>query len=123
MILIAERIMKKERARALVTGEVLGQVASQTIENMTVVEEASKYPILRPLIGFDKQEIITIARKIGTYEISIQPHEDCCSLFVPKHPAIKARLNEVLESENNCNLEPLIYNAVKTAQIETFQCT
>ena len=123
MILIAERIMKKERARALVTGEALGQVASQTIENMTVVEEASKYPILRPLIGFDKQEIITIARKIGTYEISIQPHEDCCSLFVPKHPAIKARLNEVLESENNCNLEPLIHNAVKTAQIETFQCT
>jgi len=123
MILIAERIMKKERARALVTGEALGQVASQTIENMTVVEEASQYPILRPLIGFDKQEIIKIARKIGTYEISIQPHEDCCSLFVPKHPAIKARLNEVLESENNCNLEPLIHNAVKTAQIETFQCT
>jgi thiamine biosynthesis protein ThiI len=113
--------MKKEKAKALVTGEALGQVASQTIENMTVVEDAGQHLILRPLVGFDKQEIIEVAKKIGTYDISIQPHEDCCTLFVPKHPAIKARIKDVLESENNCNLEPLIENAVNTAQVETFQ--
>ena len=121
MIRISENIMKKEKAKALVTGEALGQVASQTIENMTVVEDAGQHLILRPLVGFDKQEIIEVAKKIGTYDISIQPHEDCCTLFVPKHPAIKARIKDVLESENNCNLEPLIEKAVNTAQVETFQ--
>jgi len=121
MIRIAEKIIKKEKALALVTGEALGQVASQTIENITVIEEAARLPILRPLIGMDKQEIIQVARKIDTYEISIQPHEDCCSLFIPKHPATKARLKDVLDSETNLDIDNLIVKAVETAQVERFQ--
>ncbi len=90
MMRIAEIIAKKENAKALISGEAIGQVASQTTENMAAVQDATSMLILRPLVGFDKQEIINKAIEIGTYETSIEPHEDCCSLFIPKHPATKS---------------------------------
>lgn len=95
MIRIACEIAKKEKALALVTGESVGQVASQTIENIYVTDAASSLPILRPLAGSNKEEIIEIAKKIGTYDISSLPYEDCCTLFVPKHPKTKADIGSV----------------------------
>lgn len=117
MIRIAEILARDEGAKVLYTGEAVGQVASQTIENISVVEESSCLPIFRPLIGFDKEEIISIARKIGTYDISIRPHQDCCTLFVPKHPATKARLTDVLLSEKELDTDKLITTAVDTAEV------
>ena len=111
MFRIAEEIAKLENAHAIVTGESLGQVASQTVENMEVIEEVTKIPILRPLIGFDKQEIVNVATRIGTYDISVQPDQDCCSLFVPKHPVTKAKLFEAQRAEEDLDVE----NQVKTA--------
>lgn len=99
MVKLAEQIAQKENALALVTGESVGQVASQTIENIRVVNAASTLPILRPLVGFDKTEIIQKAKAIGTYEISIRPYDDCCSFMVPEHPATKARLKDVEKAE------------------------
>jgi thiamine biosynthesis protein ThiI len=95
MMRLAERIARRERARVLVTGDSLGQVASQTLENMDVISRAVAMPILRPLVGSDKEEIVRTARKIGTYEISILPDQDCCSLFVPRHPETRARLGQI----------------------------
>jgi thiamine biosynthesis protein ThiI len=118
MLKIAEKVAELENAKAIYTGEALGQVASQTIENMTVVEESVKLPIMRPLIGFDKIEIIAKAQEIGTYEISILPHEDCCTLYVPKHPATKARLSDVLKNEERLKSESLINDSLETAQVE-----
>lgn len=103
MFKIAERIAKKENCPALVTGESLGQVSSQTLPNMKIIEEAVKIPVLRPLIGFDKEEIIKLAKKIGTFEISIRPQEDCCTLFVPKHQTAEGRLDVVKELEKKIN--------------------
>ncbi len=91
----ANVVARARHCQALVSGDALGQVASQTLENMSVVSAASALPLFRPLIGFDKQEIMDEAKRIGTYDISIEPHEDCCSLFVPRHPKTKARLEEV----------------------------
>jgi tRNA uracil 4-sulfurtransferase len=99
MMRAASLIAAGEGARALVTGENLGQVASQTLDNLAVIEEAASLPILRPLITFDKSEIIARAEQIGTYDLSIQPYDDCCSLFVPKHPATRARLIDVQRAE------------------------
>jgi len=113
MFKIAEMIAKKEKAQALVTGESLGQVASQTLENIRVIDEAVKLPVFRPLIGKDKEEIIQIAKKIGTYEISILPHEDCCARFIPKHPETKARLEEIKKEEKKLELKKLIAQAIK----------
>ena len=118
MMKISEKIAELEHAKAIFTGEALGQVASQTIENISVVEESVTLPILRPLIGFDKIEIINKAIEIGTYDISILPHEDCCTLFVPKHPATKARLNDVLKNEATLDSENLINEALETVEIE-----
>ena len=117
MMRIAEKISKKEGALAIVTGESLGQVASQTMENMAAIEECVKIPILRPLIGFDKKEIIVKAEEIETYEISILPHEDCCSLFVPKHPETKAKIQEVIKAEKDLDIKKLVEEAVKTLAI------
>ncbi len=114
MFRIAEAIAKKVRATAIITGESLGQVASQTLENMGVIEEVTKLPVLRPLVGMDKQEIINRAITIGTYDISIQPEQDCCSLFVPKHPATKASLEAVLLNEKNLDVEELVKNSLET---------
>lgn len=118
MMKISEKIAELEHAKAIFTGEALGQVASQTIENISVVEESVTLPILRPLIGFDKIEIINKAIEISTYDISILPHEDCCTLFVPKHPATKARLNDVLKNEATLDSENLINEALETVEIE-----
>lgn len=115
MFRIAEAIARKENAHAIVTGESLGQVASQTLENMEVIEEVTKIPILRPLVGFDKQEIIDRALDIGTYEISIQPDQDCCSLFVPKRPATRARLKDVVKTEEVLDVNVLVNAAVDKA--------
>ena len=121
MMKIAEKVAELEYAKAVYTGEALGQVASQTIENITVVEESVSLPIMRPLIGFDKQEIITKAIEIGTYDISILPHEDCCTLYVPKHPATKARLIDIQQNEARLDSESLINDSLETAEIELIQ--
>ena len=95
MIRLADRVAKELKAKALVTGESLGQVASQTIENIAVIENAATMPILRPLIGLDKHEVIKLARKIDTYELSIQPYDDCCSLFLPPHPDTRGNTDRI----------------------------
>ncbi len=116
MFRITEALARKEGLSAIVTGESLGQVASQTIENMAVIEECTNIPVLRPLIGMDKKEIIELAGKIDTYDISIQPHIDCCTLFVPKHPATKARLIDIERSESNLDVDGLVGDAVNSAE-------
>ncbi len=117
MLRIAEQIACRERARVLVTGDSVGQVASQTIENMDVISRAVSMPILRPLVGDDKVEIVDLARRIGTYEISIQPDQDCCSLFVPKHPETKARLNDIEDAEKRLQVDDVMKVALDTAEI------
>lgn len=108
---------QKEKALALVTGESLGQVASQTLENMTAVEEAVEMPIFRPLIGFDKEEIINFAKRIGTFETSILPHDDCCTVFLPKQPATKAKLEDILEEEKKLEIEKMMESAIKNIEV------
>lgn len=120
MLRIAEGLARKEKAKALVTGESLGQVASQTLENMAVIQQAAALPILRPLVGMDKQEIIDQARRIGTFEISSIPDQDCCQLFVPKHPATKARTREVEEAEASFNVQEMVRLGIEGATEENF---
>jgi len=107
MMRVASRIAMAEDAKGLVTGESLGQVASQTVENLGVIEAAAQLPVLRPLITFDKAEIIERARHIGTYETSIQPYEDSCSLFVPKSPATRARVRDLDKAESELPIEAM----------------
>lgn len=121
MLRIGERIARKEKARALVTGESLGQVASQTLENMTVIQQAVTLPILRPLVGMDKQEIVDQARRIGTFETSSIPDQDCCQLFVPKHPATKARFDEVESDESKLDVNELVRYGLENASTEEFE--
>jgi len=118
MYKIAEEVAKKEKIIVLGTGESLGQVASQTAENLTATEDAVKILILRPLIGFDKKEIIKIALDIGTYDISIIPHEDCCSLFLPKNPETRANLDEIKKVEKVFNIRKIIKEALKNIEIK-----
>ena len=99
MMRVASRIATADKARALVTGENLGQVASQTLDNLAVIEDAAELPVLRPLLTFDKSEIIARAQAIGTYDLSILPYDDCCSLFVPRHPATHARVHDLDRAE------------------------
>jgi tRNA uracil 4-sulfurtransferase len=120
MLRIAEGLARKEKAKALVTGESLGQVASQTLENMAVIQQAAALPILRPLVGMDKQEIIDQARRIGTFDISSIPDQDCCQLFVPKHPATKARTREVEEAETSFNVQEMVRRGIEGATVEEF---
>lgn len=120
MLRIGEAIARKEKAKALVTGESLGQVASQTLDNMAVIQQATRLPILRPLVGMDKQEIIDQARRIGTFDISSIPDQDCCQLFVPKHPATKARFYEVEQDETKFDVKELIGYGVEKAVEEEF---
>lgn len=121
MVRIAKEVAKKEKAKAIVTGENLGQVASQTIENISVVEEAVNLPILRPLIGFDKQEIIKKAKEIDTFDISILPDQDCCSRFLPQHPSTKADLKEIKNAEKKLNIKSLIKEALKRREVVYFK--
>src|SRR5204863_3131968 len=117
MMRLAERIAFREKARVLVTGDSVGQVASQTIENIDVISRAVSMPILRPLIGDDKVEIIDIARRIGTYDISIQPDQDCCSLFVPKHPETKANLLEIEKAEARLDVAETMKAALEASEV------
>jgi thiamine biosynthesis protein ThiI len=118
MLRIAEAIARKEKAKALVTGESLGQVASQTLDNIAVIQQAARLPILRPLVGMDKQEIIDQARRIGTFEISSIPDQDCCQLFVPKHPATKARFSDAEQDETKFDVSELVRYGVENAAEE-----
>jgi len=120
MLRIAEAIARKEKAKALITGESLGQVASQTLDNIAVIQQAARLPILRPLVGMDKQEIIDQARRIGTFDISSIPDQDCCQLFVPKHPATKARFSEVEQDETKFDVKELIGYGLDNAAEEEF---
>lgn len=120
MLRIAQAIAEKEKAGALVTGESLAQVASQTLSNLAVIEEAASLPVLRPLVGMDKQEIIDQARTIGTFDISIIPDQDCCQLFVPRHPATKSKLADVEAAEAALDLEALTRLGAENAELEEF---
>lgn len=113
MMQIAQRIAEKRRCTALVTGESIGQVASQTMSALAVTDDAVTMPVFRPLIGMDKEEIVEISRKIDTFETSILPYEDCCTVFTPKHPSTKPRLNKVVASQNLLDCEQLINEAVE----------
>jgi len=115
MLRYAEKIAKKEKAYAIVMGDSLGQVASQTLQNLRVVDSAVKIPVLRPIIGFDKEDIVKIARKIGTYELSILPSNGCNA--VPDRPATKAKLEAVLEEEKKLNIKKIAEEAVKNSEI------
>ncbi len=121
MLRIAERLARKGRAGALVTGEVIGQVASQTLENMTAIAKATSLEILRPLVGMDKDEIVAEAKKIGTYAISIIPDQDCCTLFTPKHPATRARLDVVERAEIGLPIEEMVTAALDATVVEDFK--
>ena len=120
MLRIAEAIARNEKAKALVTGESLGQVASQTLDNIAVIQQAALLPILRPLVGMDKQEIIDQARRIGTFETSSIPDQDCCQLFVPKHPATKAQFREVEDAETSFDVKELVRLGLDNAVKEDF---
>lgn len=120
MLRIAERLARTWRSRALVTGEVVGQVASQTLENMTVIADVCGLEILRPLVGMDKDEISEQAGVIGTLPISNIPDQDCCTLFTPRNPATKARLPEVLRAESVLPIAEMVSGAVASATIEEF---
>lgn len=117
MMRIAEEIAKKEGALALITGESVGQVASQTMEALVTTNEVVSLPVFRPLIGFDKIDIIDYAKKIGTYETSSLPYEDCCTVFTPRHPATKPKMAKILEGEKRLDQEQLIRAAVENAEI------
>jgi len=117
MIRIAARIARDEKALALVTGESLGQVASQTLSNLRAIEAASDLPVLRPLIGCDKIEIIETARRIGTYELSIQPHQDCCSFLMPRSPATRSQPAELDLAESGLDIPQLVEEACAGAEV------
>ena len=104
---------------ALITGESIGQVASQTVQSLTVTNEVCTMPVFRPVIGFDKQEIVDISLKINTYETSIQPYEDCCTIFVAKHPVTKPNLQAIRRSEENLaeKIDEMLKTAVDTAEV------
>lgn len=120
MLRIAEQLARKWKSRALVTGDVVGQVASQTLENMTVIAEACSLEILRPLVGMDKDEISDEAEAIGTLSISNIPDQDCCTLFTPRNPATRARLADVLRAEAALPIDEMVAGAVASATIEEF---
>lgn len=117
MMRIAERLAKENGIEMLITGESLGQVASQTMKSMIVIENSIEMPILKPVIGMDKTEIIDRAKEIGTYETSILPYDDCCSVFAPTHPLINPKLDSILISEGKLNVEELINKVYSTLEI------
>jgi len=122
MVRVAEEFAAIERAKALVTGESLGQVASQTLENIAAVDDVATLPVLRPLIGTDKLEIIAEARNIDTYDLSTVGHTDCCTLFMPRTPATRATVAEVREAEAALETERMVAEAVASAEYVDFPC-
>lgn len=121
MMRIAEKVARRWRARALVTGEVIGQVASQTLENLTTIAGATTMEVLRPLVGMDKDEITAEAERIGTFPISIIPDQDCCRLFTPRHPSTGARLEQVERAERALPIAEMVDAAVASAAVEDFK--
>jgi thiamine biosynthesis protein ThiI len=120
MLRIAEELARKEQCWGLVTGDSLGQVASQTPENLSVVEEATQLPMLRPLIGMDKLEITDEAKRIGTYETSIEPDQDCCKLFTPPHPSTKTRIDDLRKVERAIDIPSLVKQGLEKAELSEF---
>jgi len=121
MLRIAERIGEARRVQALVTGEAVGQVASQTLENLTVIGEAVTLPVLRPLIGMDKEEIMAEANQLGTYPVSIIPDQDCCTLFTPRNPLTRARLADIKLAEQALAIDEMVNRAVREAVVENLE--
>lgn len=121
MYKIAERVAKRNNCLAIVNGESVGQVASQTLSSILAVNAVTNYPILRPLCSFDKLDIIEISKKIDTYEISIEPYEDCCTVFVPRHPVINPNLKHIHEEESKFDFTELLDEAVKTVEIVSLE--
>jgi len=121
MMKIAERVAKDNFCQMLVTGESLGQVASQTSDSLVVTDNAVSMPVMRPLIAMDKTQIIEIAQEIGTFETSIQPYEDCCTVFLPKHPVTKPKLEKILESESKLDCEALIQAAIDNEKLDVIK--
>lgn len=117
MMRIANAIARKEHSQALITGESIGQVASQTMHALSCTDAVADMPVFRPLIGFDKSEIIEIAQKIGTYETSNLPYEDCCTVFTPRHPATKPKMEIILEGESKLDSEALIAAALENTEV------
>ena len=118
MLRIAEALALRHGAKALVTGESLGQVASQTLDNIIAIAEAARLPILRPLIGMDKEEITAEARRIGTFDVSTLPDQDCCQLFIPRSPATAATLEQVHRAEEALDVPALVSAAVAAVEDE-----
>jgi thiamine biosynthesis protein ThiI len=117
MMRVASRLAAREGLLALVTGENLGQVASQTLENLGVIEDAASLPVLRPLLTLDKSEIVAQAQRIGTYATSIQPYEDCCSLFVPKHPVTRGRVSDLVQAERGLDVDAMADALARDAEL------
>ena len=117
MMRIAEKICEKNDLGAIITGESLGQVASQTMQSMNVTNSVVTLPVFRPLIAFDKEDIMDIARKIGTYETSILPYEDCCTVFLPKNPVIRPTIKRAQELEKNLDIDMLVRQALNDEEV------
>lgn len=117
MLIISQRICEENNILSIATGESLGQVASQTMESMHTINQVTSYPVLRPLVAMDKQDITSISRQIGTYDISIRPYEDCCTIFVPKSPKTKPDKEKVARMESRVNFEPFIEDALKHIEV------
>ena len=122
MLRIAEVFARRDRALAIVNGDSLGQVASQTLRNLVAVEAAASMPIFRPLAGMDKMEILALARKIGTYEISSEPFHDCCPVFLPRSPELSATAQELARAEQGLDMEGLVAQGVQGSTLERFTC-
>jgi thiamine biosynthesis protein ThiI len=118
MMRIAERVAKENFCEAIITGESLGQVASQTIQSINCTNSVVDMPVLRPLIGMDKNEIIGISKKIKTFETSIEPYQDCCTVFLPKNPAIRPKKDFVEECEKRLNIDELIEKAISKTEVK-----
>jgi len=117
MLMISERICEANNILSITTGESLGQVASQTMESMHAINQVTNYPIIRPLVAMDKKDIITLSEQIDTYNISIRPYEDCCTIFVPKSPKTKPNKDKVLHFESQANFTPFINDAIKQTEV------
>ena len=122
MLRIAEAFARRDRALALINGDSLGQVASQTLRNLVAVEAAATMPIFRPLVGMDKMEILAIARRIETYDISSEPFHDCCPVFLPRNPELSSRPEELAQAERGLDIESLINLGIQGATLEKFSC-
>ena len=117
MMRAAERVARQYDCSAMITGESLGQVASQTIQAIACTDAAAEMPVFRPLIGTDKAEIVAVARRIDTYDISIEPYEDCCTVFTPRHPRTRPTLNIVEAAEKNLDVEALLEDCLKNIEV------